>query len=202
MKLIMSRGIALATYIVVGFAAIIAAPMWAFWGSMHHMAGPSVIMHTVTSPDFVWQSETASAQVHQTMINGKDAPMTQLYGRLSGDAGFALFLLGCALVILVTRTLRSSRGFTRLTAAAVGIYGLLCVAVACLKPWFVAQTESWAVVEFGLPVEASTTPWFIPWSYDLQSLDFTLASVGVVIVAVALLLWRAQRLQEDTRGWV
>lgn len=120
---------------------------------------------------------------------------------------FAVFYLGCAIVLVLIRRVWTGRSFTRLAAVALGVLGVLVIAVGKLVPWLQLRAVELAVQQLGLPTapEASDPAakgWLVPQPYGIESIDWTLVVLGVVLVFLAVLLHRGTKLQEDVEGLV
>ncbi len=122
-------------------------------------------------------------------------------------APFVVFYLGCALVLVLIRRVWTGRSFTRPAAIGLGVLGLLVIAVAKVVPWLKLRAIELAVQQLGLPLaptgaEPARTGWVVPQPYGLESIDWPMVVLGVVLVFLAVLLHRGTRLQDDVDGLV
>ncbi len=148
---------------------------------------------------------------HETITVTTSEPMPEPVAltRIAILAPFAVFYAGCILVLVLIRRVWTRRSFTRPAAVGLGILGALVVAVAKFVPWLELRAVEVAVRELGLPTSpvGTTSPpagvgWVVPQPYGLESIDWPLAVLGVVLVFAAVLLHRGTRLQADVDGLV
>ncbi len=122
-------------------------------------------------------------------------------------APYVVFYLACVLLLVLIRRVWTGRSFTRLATGGLGLLGILVVTFGALVPWLELRAVELAVQQLGLPVKPSetgsgTSGWVVPQPYGLESVDWPMVILGVVLVFLAILLHRGTRLQDDVEGLV
>lgn len=131
-----------------------------------------------------------------------------LMTQLAIVAPFLVFYLGCLLLLVLVRRVWTGRSFSRLAAIGLGVLGALVVGAGTFVPWLELRAVGVAVTQLGLPVSptgtepAPSTGWVVPWPYGLESIDWPLVVLGVVLVLLAVLLHRGTTLQAEVEGLV
>ncbi|GEK79201.1 hypothetical protein [Agrococcus baldri] len=158
-------------------------------------------------PDIVADAEIQYATVIFTPTN-PDAAALLLESIGVGSRYAVGMLAGIVLIWLAVQLLRR-RSFGIGTAIALGVLAVAMLTTSVAAPMLEAQAVVTAVDAAGVPTEPSTPTfgesdetWVVPPTPHWQSFDFSLLALGVVTGLASLLLGRASRLQEETRGLI
>ncbi|SDS14875.1 hypothetical protein [Agrococcus carbonis] len=158
-------------------------------------------------PDIVADAEVQYATVF--FVPQTPDATAMLLESIGVGSRYAIGVLAGLVVIWLAVQLLRRRSLGVGTAVSLGVLAIGMLAVSVAAPMLEAQATVVAIEAAGMPTEY-TTPVFgesdetivIAPAPHWQSIDFSLLALGAVTGLAALLLGRAARLQEDTRGLI
>ncbi len=163
--------------------------------------GPTGLPTSGVDPPVFAQYQTI--QVDTT----RDLPVPVILTDIATVAPFAVFLLGCVLVLVLCRRLWTGRSFTRPATVSLAVLGGLVLAASVVVPWLRIAAVDQASRALGLPLAPTGAAepgyaWVVPPTFGEQSVDWPMLILGVVLVFLAALLHRGTKMQDDLAGLI